>query len=185
MYLEECVSENARVCECMQNGVFEYVCEWVYVSLCVIALCVWMCMWEREGANVLVCEVVWMYVGGIVSEKVWDYACVSECVWVWYMSICEYVRRVCAWIVVCLMVHVGMYMCKSVCLWVCVWRCVFESLCNTAHIDHNFEIYISMIFHQVQVLFQSFSEQPYSCLVSCLTASMFSKKLDNNTDIHS
>jgi hypothetical protein len=132
MYLEECVSENACICVWMHAKWCIWKCLWAVcmsVFVCESIVCVWMCMWEREGENVLVCEVVWMYVGGSMSENVWEYAYVSEHVWVWYVSICVYVRCVCAWMVVCLMVHVWVYVCKSMCEYVCEGVCL--SVCVT------------------------------------------------------
>jgi hypothetical protein len=137
---------NVFVCECMQNGVFEYVCEWVYMSVFVCDSIVYVCVnvFVRERRRICAC--VWC----CMNEGVWVRMCESIHVWVnVWVCMCLSVCKKCVCLNgVCLMVHVGVYVCKSMCLWVCVWRSVFQCLCNTAHIDHNSEIHISIVFHQ-------------------------------------
>jgi len=102
----ECVCESVSVCECV------CVSGWVWIFMCGVRECVWVCVW------MCVCECVWMCVC--------EWVCVNIHVWCAWMCVS---MGECVCLCDCLCV-----VCVNMCVWMCVWSVwtcvwVFVNVC--------------------------------------------------------
>lgn len=84
------------------NGVYEYICIYVYINVCIYV--------SVNGMYVCVCT--------------WGYICLHVCVcvcrWAWVQ--CEYIYiACCVYAGVCMWVHI--WLCTYVCIFVCFYQC--------------------------------------------------------------